>query len=320
MKKTTAIILILFFASIALQAQQAVQYDQFTFNDYGFNPAIAGSANGFMFLAGRRTQWRGFEGAPETNFANVTKAFGKKGYKHHWHGVGAYVEQDKMGVFTTQVIYLSYAIHMKVSPKYRLSFGVAGGMKSVALSNAVFNNSDPTFLEENRKVKVPDIIPGMYLYSKKFTLSIALHNLYKNTLSFGGKTLGSGNGVELLPTSYISISRKFVTGSYDFINVPAINIQSNFRGFPSINLNFMSYYKKRVGLGMNYRIHDAITAIIQVRIWKNLVVGFAYDYTISRFRAAKANSEEFMLGFSPMMSTEDLQKLGTADCPKFELK
>ena len=53
--------------------------------------------------------------------------------------------------------------------------------------------------------------------------------------------------------------------------------------------------------------------------YKNLVIGFAYDYTISRFNAAKANSNEIMAGFTPLMSTEDLQKLGTADCPKFEL-
>ncbi len=318
MKKLFSI-LCLFFILQEFYAQQSVQYTQFTFNDYGLNPAIAGSSNGLMFLAGRRTQWRGFELAPETNFVNITKAIGKKGYRHHWHGVGAYVEQDKMGVFTTQVMYLSYAIHFKLSPQFRFSFGVAAGMKKVALSNLVFDMNDPTFSMDNRSVKVPDVIPGFYLYSKKFTLSVAMHNVYKNTLSFAGQELGTGNGVSLLPTAFVTVTRKFISGDYNFVSVPAINLQTNFRGIPSANINFMTYYKKRIGLGVNYRIHDSFSAILQVRVWKNLVVGYAFDFTISRFRVAKANSDEIMMGFTPMMSTEDLQKLGTADCPKFEL-
>ena len=60
--------------------------------------------------------------------------------------------------------------------------------------------------------------------------------------------------------------------------------------------------------------------ILQVRIFKNFVVGFAYDYTISRFHVANANSDEIMMGFTPMMSVEDIQKLSTSDCPKFEFK
>jgi len=318
MKKLFSI-LCLFFILQEFYAQQSVQYTQFTFNDYGLNPAIAGSSNGLMFLAGRRTQWRGFQLAPETNFVNITKAIGKKGYRHHWHGVGAYVEQDKMGVFTTQVMYLSYAIHFKLSPQFRFSFGVAAGMKKVALSNLVFDMNDPTFSMDNRSVKVPDVIPGFYLYSKKFTLSVAMHNVYKNTLSFAGQELGTGNGVSLLPTAFVTVTRKFISGDYNFVSVPAINLQTDFRGIPSANINFMTYYKKRIGLGVNYRIHDSFSAILQVRVWKNLVVGYAFDFTISRFRVAKANSDEIMMGFTPMMSTEDLQKLGTADCPKFEL-
>lgn len=317
MKKLIGIFALLLMVDASL-AQQSVQYTQFTFNDYGLNPAVAGAANGINFVAGRRVQWRGFDGAPATNLANITKAFGKKGYRHYWHGVGAYVEQDNMGAFTTQVVYVSYAIHFKISPKFRFSFGIAGGVKQTALSNIVFNSYDPTFDPKNRVVKVPDIIPGLYLYSKKFSLGISMRNVYKNTLSFGKEQLGTGTGVLLVPTAYVTVSRKFVSGDYNFISVPAINVQTDFRGIPSGNLNFITYYKKRVGLGINYRIHDAASVILQVRIWQNLVVGFAYEYTISRFHIAKANSDEIMLGFTPMMSIEELQKYSTSDCPKFE--
>ncbi len=302
---------------VGLNAQQQDQFTQFTLNDYGMNPAVAGSANGLMFLAGKRTQWRGFEGGPETEFLNITKAFGKKGYRHFWHGVGASVEQDRFGVYTTKQGYVSYAIHLKASPKFRIGFGIAAGAKSVALSNIVFDSNDPVFIEGQRAVVVPDIIPGIYLYSKKFSLSVTARNLYRNTLSFGGKQLGSGT--KLLPTAYFTLTRKIISGGYGFVTIPAVNIQTNFKGIPSVNLNVITYYKKRVGVGFNYRIHDALSGIVQVRVYKNLIIGFAYDLTISRFRAGKANSDEIMVGLSPVMSTEDLEKQGTSNCPKFEI-
>ncbi len=318
MKKLIVILFIfLFFADV--KAQQLDHYTQFTLNDYGMNPAVAGSANSLGFLVGNRTQWRGFEGEPNSEFASITYALGKKGYKKYWHGVGAFVEQDKFGVFTNKVAYLSYAIHLKMSSKYRAGFGIAAGVKSVALSNIVYDMNDPVFFDgSNRKVIVPDIIPGIYLYSKRFSLSISVHNAYKNTLSFGGKQLGSG--IDLLPTAYISLTRKFISHGYSFITIPALNIQTNFRnGVPSVNFNLITYYKKRVGVGLNYRMHDAVSAILQVRIYKNLIVGIAYDLTVSRFRAGKANSDEIMIGYSPIMSVEELEKQHVADCPKFEV-
>ncbi len=318
MKKIIELILFITLPVVALNAQQEEQFTQFTLNNYGLNPAVAGSSNGFTLLAGSRNQWRGFEGGPQTQFANFTHAFGKKGYKHYWHGIGGYVQQDRFGVFTTKQAYLSYAIHLKVSSKFRLGFGVAAGVKSVAFSNIVFDLNDPVFAEGARKVLVPDIIPGIYLYSKKFSFSVSMHNVYKNTLSFDNKILGSGT--QLLPTAYITLTRKIISGDYNFVSIPAINLQSNFRGtIPSVNFNFITYYKKRVGVGVNYRMHDAVSGIIQVRVYKNVLIGFAYDLTISNFRAGKANSDEIMVGISPLMSTEDLEKQSTHDCPKFEV-
>jgi type IX secretion system PorP/SprF family membrane protein len=311
------IILFIFFCLVS-QAQQNVQYSEFMLNDYGLNPAVAGSSRGLMFMVGRRVQWSGFIGAPETNFASVTKAFGRKGYKRFWHGVGAYIEQDKFGIFSNKAAYASYAIHLKLSSKYYLSFGLAAGVKSYAVTNSIYNENDPALMEHAPKVIVPDIIPGVYLYSKKVIAGIAVRNLYANSLKQGNKEIGKNS--RLLPNAYFTIGRKFVSQGYDFIFVPAVHIQTSFTSLPVPNLNCMVYYRKRVGVGLTYRMHDAISAMIQVRIFSNIVVGFAYDYTISKFKAANANSTEFMFGFSPVMSTENYDRPeGAVNCPKFEL-
>lgn len=311
-------IFILFLFVQSLHAQQNAQYSQFMLNDYGLNPAVAGSSKGLMFMVGRRVQWAGFGLAPETNFASVTKAFGKKGYKRYWHGLGAYFEQDKFGIFSNKSFSASYAIHLKLSAKYYLSFGVAGGIKSVATTNGIYDANDPALNSRAAKVIIPDITPGIYLYSKKVIAGIAVRNLYKNTLTQGSKQIGTGS--KLAPNAYITVGRKYVSSGYDFIFVPAIHIQTTFVNIPVVNFNFMTYYRKRVGVGLTYRMHDALSAIVQVRIFSNVVIGFAYDYTISKFRAAGANSTEFMFGFSPVMSTENYDRpIGAANCPTFEL-
>jgi type IX secretion system PorP/SprF family membrane protein len=315
MKKLLLISFILFFAGI-MRAQQAVQYSQFMMNDYGLNPAVAGSGKGLTLMFGRRTQWRGFAYAPETNFASITKDFGKKGYRYYWHGLGAYVEQDKFGLFTSKVAYASYAIHMKLSPKYSLSFGVAAGIKSVALSS-IFDPNDKALATNGPKVLLPDVVPGLYLYSKKMSISVSVRNIYKNTLKQGSKEIGTKS--TLLPTAMFTVSRKFRSDDYNFVFVPGVNIQSSFYSIPSAQFNFMAYFRQRVGLGVTYRAHDAVAAILQVRVLKNVVVGFAYDYTVSRFRAANANSDEIMIGLTPVMSEEGYHPPGgAADCPKFD--
>lgn len=317
MKKTSCFFLIFLLAGL-LHAQQNVEYTQFMLNDYGLNPAVAGEGKGILFMVGRRVQWGGFAGGPESNFASVTKSFGKKGYKRYWHGLGAYIEQDKYGIFTNKAAYGSYTIHLKLSSKYYLGFGIAGGIKSVALTNTIYNENDPALLNRNPRVIIPDFIPGIYLYSKKIFAGISIRNLYKNTLTQGGKEIGTGS--KLLPNIYFTLGKKYVSSGYDFIFVPEMHVQASFTALPVVNLNFMTYYRKRIGAGISYRIHDAVSGIIQVRIFSNVVLGFAYDFTVSKFRAAKANSTEIMFGFSPVMSTENYDRPADAvNCPKFEL-
>lgn len=302
----------------SLQAQQTASYSQFVLNDYGLNPAVAGSAKGLMFMVGRRTQWRGFANAPETNFASVTKDFGKKGYKRYWHGVGAYFEQDKYGIYSNKSAYASYAIHLKLSAKLYASFGLAAGIKNTAITNTIFDANDPALSQSNPNVITPDIIPGVYIYSKKTFGGIAIRNLYKNELSQGSKKIGTGS--KQVPTAYITFGKKIVSPGYDFIIVPAVHLQSSFTSIPLTHFNCMVFYRKRIGVGVTYKMHDAVSAQLQLRVYKNIVVGFAYDYTISKFRNANANSTEIMFGFSPVMSSENYDKpTGAANCPKFEL-
>ena len=316
MKKLVTILVFIFFA-FTMHAQQAILYSQFMLNAYGLNPAVAGSGKDWSIMFGRRTQWRGFAYAPETNFASLVKDFGKKGLKRCWHGVGAYFEQDRFGAFTTKVVYGSYAVHLKVSGRYYLSFGLAAGAKTVSLDNSLYDPNDPALsLRASKLILYPDLIPGVYLYSGKLTASLAVRNIYKNTLQQGHRKIGTPT--KLPQVAYITISRKFRAPNYDYVFIPAIQIQSTYTNLPITQFNLMAYYRNIVGLGLSYRMHDAVSVMMQIRLWNNFVVGFAYDYTISKFRFAKANSTEIMMGFSPVGGEDYQGRTNVAKCPKFD--
>ena len=317
MKKNCSIFFLIMIATV-MCAQQGNQYTQFLLNEYGLNPAVAGSENGLRFMVGRRSQWVGFEFSPETNFASFCKDLGKKGYKYYWHGIGAYVESDKFGVFNNQQVTGSYAIHFKVSHDYYLSFAVAAGAKNVALSNMVFNSSDPAIMQRGPSVWIPTVVPGAYLYSKKITIGAGIRDLYQNKLKQGESTIGKET--HLLPTAYITLSRKYRSIGYDYTIIPAVLIQSSFTGIPSVALNCMVAYMGRVSFGVSYRSMDAMCAIVQVRVLKNVIIGLSYDYTVSRLRAAHANSWEGMMGFSPIqVGDEEYNQFKMSKCPSFDL-
>src|ERR1017187_327260 len=95
-------------------AQQTPTYTQFVLNQYGSNPAYAGTNLGYEAMAGRRIQWLGFAGAPTTSFGSFTFAWRKDFNYKAKHAVGVYVEDDRTGGFSSKAAYLSYSVHIRI--------------------------------------------------------------------------------------------------------------------------------------------------------------------------------------------------------------
>jgi type IX secretion system PorP/SprF family membrane protein len=318
--KTFALLLLTFLICSTGSAQQTNRYTQYTLNNLGMNPAYAGSyQNKVEFMAGRRNQWYGFEGAPVSNFVSVSYGYRPNYSFKGWHGFSGYVEQDKLGVFTQKSAYLGYAYHIRLFKGICMSFGLMAGVRTFGITSGIGNPEDPAFANNKSVVRAyPDVIPGFRLYSKKMFLDISVKQLYVNHLKQGSKQIGT-NDAKLPPHYYITYGRKIHTGYRGLIVSPSVHVQSSLLSLPQVDLNCMVYYHKRVGLGFNYRVNNSVSGILQVSILKNLVAGFAYDYTTTKFSAAAANSYELMIGISPVMSSDEkLNRNRVANCPTFD--
>lgn len=306
-------------SSVAGLSQQYPQYAQFTLNNLGMNPAYGGTHLGMEVLVGRRNQWIGFPNAPVETFGSVMYSWRKNFNYKAVHSVGGYIEQDKIGLFTYKSAHAYYAIHLKISRAWKMGFGLFAGARNAAISSALLNVNDPAFSYVNPVLYLyPDFVPGWRLYSKKMFVDVSVRNLYKNKLKQGSQELGTNS--KLVPQPTIIYGHRFHSPTNDFVFTPAIKVQGSVTQPPIVDLNFITYYRKRIGLGVSYRIGNTIAAMLQVRIKSNIMLAFAYEYTTNNLRNYHPNTTEVLFGFSPIMSTDDERPASTriSACPEFD--
>ena len=315
MKKIVFMLFLLF--PLVGNAQQTPEYSQYVLNSYGLDPAASGNSVQPEILFGRREQWKGF-GGPLSQFISVNRAIYKKGYRRYWHGVGIYIEEDQAGLMTAKQTAASYSFHLKVSRGYTAAFGVSVGTRSQAFQNSPSNKNDPALVLYPAIIRMtPDINAGARFYSKKFFLDVAVRQLYKNKMEQKDKMIGTPS--TLRPHIYATIGQRFYSEDYYYMFEPSIHLQSTLTAFPSVSAGAMLYINKRVGIGLFGRWPESVYGVLQVRVYKNLLIGYAYDYTLSRLHIASANSQEFMVGITPMLAPESFPgKTSNTNCPVFD--
>ena len=314
-------IYIFLFFCLKCISQQTGQYTQFTFNKYGYNPAAAGSnINGKLeVITGIRKQWVGFDNAPASNFISANYTIKPERSYKRWHNVGVYMSQEKMGIFKNESVYASYTVHLPITNKYFMSFGVFAGIRKFGMSKGTISQDDPVYgvTSANYFYAYPDFIPGIRIYSKKMFFDVSVQQVFKVRQVQGDKQIG--NKSVLTPQLYMTYGKKMFLDN-GITLVPAINLHSSFTNIPSMELNVMAYYRKRIGVGATIRNKDFISGIFQIRFWQNVTAGFAYDYSINRIHSTATNSLEFMIGVTPMFTAmgPDKGSRSVAKCPNFD--
>ena len=313
--------IILLGLTLSIRCQQTGQFTQFTFNKYGYNPAAAGTNinNNLELIIGGRKQWIGLNRAPTSNFLSVNYTIKPERSYKHWHNFGFYLANESAGIYRNDSYYLSYTIHLPLNKKTYLSFGIFGGLKNFSVDKASISKSDPVFAAtyDDYFLAYPDFIPGMRLYSKKKFLDVSVKQLYKNRQVQGNKQIGHKS--LLVPQLYVSFGNKYLLNN-GFLFVPAFNIHTSFTNIPSVELNMMTYYLRRLGLGISIRNKDFVSGILQVRFLKNMTFGLSYDYSINQLNQVAPNTIEFMIGLTPLMNFMgiDNEQYNITKCPSFD--
>lgn len=300
--KHITITLLVIIVTINLQAQQRAQYTQYIMNNYLLNPASGGINNYWDIKAGFRNQWSGFTDAPKTFFASAHGPIGypdkrvRNSHLNSHQGIGGYVFHDGTGPISMTGINLSYSYHLKLSRKYTASLGAFAGLLQYKIdgSQLIFiqNPEDPSIGKTTINRILPDATIGIWINSDQAFWGISVNQLFANRIKLEGPTPSTGR----LAYHY------FFTGGYRFELSPTLDfIPSTMLKFVQnapiqIDLNARIKYNKILWMGLSYRRQDALAGMIGAMISNQFDIGYSYDITSSKLRAASWGSHEIIVG------------------------
>jgi type IX secretion system PorP/SprF family membrane protein len=288
MKKAIVILLAL---SYHLSAQQLPQYSQYMLNEMAINPAVAGRDNYSEVRSNNRHQWVGITDAPRTYMMTLQGPL-----KNQKMGLGMNLYTDIVGPTRRTGVSFSYAYHLKLTEKYKLSLGLSAGLMQWGIDGnkiTLRDEGDQQLMATYKTAPVPDIGAGLYFYQKnRFYVGIAMPQMYRAPIS-----LYDG----AIKNSRLSTQMN-LNGAYTF------DIDDNFSIEPSlllkyvkpaplkIDVGFRAIYQKQVWLGAVYRHNDAASFLIGYMYKDYLTIGYSYDVTTTRIKKISGGTHELMLG------------------------
>lgn len=272
--------------------QQLPQLTQYQFNDYIFNPAIAGSRPFFELRSGHRYQWVGIQDAPRTFTFSGTTPVGEK------MGVGGYLFTDIVGPTRRTGFQLSYAYHLRLTDDVKLSLSVSAGLLQFLIdgSKIQFHDpGDPVLDDQLRGELLPDAKFGFYLYGERFWFGATAPQLLRNKVTFLDE---AGETLSRMEDHYYAMGGyRFPLGE-DWKLEPSFLVKYTSPVPAKIDLNATVRYKDTFWLGAGYRTNDAYCAMVGYWLKKTFQFGYSYDIITSNLRNYSTGTHEVMLAIT----------------------
>lgn len=312
----TILVVLQLFVAWSVYSQQEPQYTQYMYNKLPLNSGYTGSREVLSIRALYRNQWAGIEGAPQTATFSIHSPLKKEA-----SALGFYLVNDRLGVTNQTWFSASYAYRVPLGKDVKLSIGINAGLlwyKSNLTELRVHEQQDAVFQYNVNKI-LPDVGAGLYIYHKYAYFGFSVPNFIKgdlqdkevvkqyasqdNTGSFlsahrtahfiamAGGVIPAGKILKIRPQvmyRYIANAEQKIPHTLDFnlslLIYDRVNIGGSYR---------TSFHNKKTGLTNS----DSFDAMIEVWPTKQLLIGFAYDYTLTQLGDYTHGSYEAIIGY-----------------------
>lgn len=266
--------------------QQDPQYTQYMYNMNILNPAYAGSKGIPSIGLLGRTQWVGVEGAPKTVTLAMHAPVGKA------VGLGLSIIHDEIGPVKEDNVYADFSYTIFTSDEGRLAFGLKVGVTFMDVRELTMVDPDPLNIPINQTS--PNFGAGIYYYTNKWYLGLSAPNFLET------KHLEKEGGIVSTASEKMHY---FLTSGYVFDIADNLKLKPSTmikatEGAPlSVDLSLNLLVDERVELGLSHRLDDSISGMVGFQVNDDFRIGYAYDYTTSRFGDFNSGSHEIMLLF-----------------------
>ncbi|WBX72065.1 PorP/SprF family type IX secretion system membrane protein [Tenacibaculum retecalamus] len=281
-----------------VQAQQDPQYTQYMYNTMSVNPAYAGSKGYGVITAIGRTQWVGFEGAPNTQNISYDTPIGYSGL-----GLGVNLMNDEIG--PSREIYLdanlSYTIETGDEGNFAFGLRLGGRLLNIDWSRGKANQDEPIFGENINKF-LPTVGAGIYYHKPEWYVGLSVPNILRMEHYDGNLANAQTTAIERMHFFFIAGYVYDINEDLKFKPAALVKAVSGAPLSLDISANFLFNEKFRAGIG--WRWDDSISALLGFQVSDKLLIGYSYDLTTSNYNVTNSGTHEIMLQYDLLRNTK----------------
>ncbi len=263
----------LFFLAVdAMKAQYDPSYSHYFSMEPSFNPASVGKENQLNVVGAYALDFAGFEHNPNTFYVGADMPLY---FLKNYHGVGASIMNDKIGLFTHQRIAGQYAFRFNLLGG-RLAAGVQAGLIMETFDGSkldVEQSNDPALPSSQVTGNSLDLGFGLYYTHKNWYAGLSAQHLTAPKID-----LGETNELKVDATYYL-------TGGYNiklsnpFITIPTSTLVRydgvSWRGDITARVVYKNDKKKLYG-GLSYSPTNSVTVLVGGS-FHGINLGYSYE-------------------------------------------
>ncbi|NNC94728.1 MAG: type IX secretion system membrane protein PorP/SprF [Chitinophagales bacterium] len=303
--KNIGMFMVFAFCCSQVWSQQDAEYSMYMFNGLYINPAYAGSKEVVHLSALYRHKWVGVEGAPRTGSFSIHTPM-----KRNQYALGLTMTNDRLGLTDMNSVYLTYAYRIKAGDDTKISLGIQGGFTHYIANNTEVNaadpeNYDPTFSVDD-KLFLPNFGFGIYVYSKRYYVGLSTPHLLNNSLN-DKLVLNASDNVARQYKHYLAAAGLVIGKDEATVKFkPSVFLKYVNASPLSLDVNLSLLIKDRFWVGGSYRFAgdadnyvygNAVIAMMEFKVTPQLMMGYAYDYNLSRLGEFNTGTHEFMVSY-----------------------
>ena len=293
-KRTISITTALLFFVLA-HAQQAPLFSTYFFNKFLNNPAFAGIDNEYRVFGFYRSQWTDIPGSPVTGGATAEGSFWKNRI-----GAGAYVFNDKIGIFNRTNAALTYNQKIKFAKHHQIGIGLQGGFfvnrVNFANTNPV-DYSDPNIANLSPQKFTGDLNVGISYQWKTLLVGFSVPNVIQSNAEYA-TTYSSNANYQYVRHYNVFLQYKLALLKGKFNITPTLVMRKAKSSIFQADASLVLDYNNIVFVGAGYRNSFGVTGMAGVNILNMFTVAYAYDYTTQRtLKGQVGSTHEITAGF-----------------------
>lgn len=293
MKKLMLYILLLVFAATAY-GQQTPLYSMYMFNEFAYNPAVAGLSKYARAQVNNRYQFVGIENAPIT--ATITLTGKLNTLPMGWGGM---IYNDSQGAFSKFGVYGAYSYHVNMSRYSKLAFGLNIGVIKYAidLSKIQFLDEETNLDESVYSSIRPDATFGVYYDMRRYFVGISVDQLFNNRIEIYDDTLVVDNAMNRFKSHLNMMAGCKLNISPSLKFNASVVVRKVYASPWQFEASARVTYKETIWGGISYRTQDAYVLSLGYTYREAFTFGYAYDITYSKLKVGSRGAHEVFLSF-----------------------